>query len=235
MTVRYLARVGESLSDPGKRMTKGLEELKKEGSGRHERPLKEKTLPMSMLVIILNDDPQYQLLEEVFADYPHLKAGFTLKGLFKLSRLSLRHKRELKNLFGGKYSTVLTPGFDFENHNGKWAVEVIDRQKGFHQFITKFVDRVVRSGNYPLGSPVSTEDLQLIEFIMRMNNEVYREDIEDPEEEGFPISQELLNFISHSLKDKYGKSTVFAYQFVQAFFESLNAFETILIKREFGG
>jgi hypothetical protein len=191
-------------------------------------------MPMSMLVILLKDDPQYQVLENLFTGNPHLKTGFTLRELLTLSSLSLRSQRVLKELFGGRYSTVLTPGFDFEYQNEKWMVEEIDTQRGFRQFVTTLLERAVRSGDYPLGSAVSTEDFRLIEFLVRKQNEVYQEDLGDPEAEGFPTTQELLDFISRSLKGRYGKSSILDYQFVQVFLDSLHEFEAILIKREFG-
>ena len=188
---------------------------------------------MSMLVILLKDDPQYQVLENLFTGNPHLKTGFIFRELFKLSSLTLCDKRVLKGLFGGRYSTVLTPGFDFEYQNEKWMVEEIDTQRGFHQFVTKMLDLAVRSREYVPGSPVSTDDFRLIEFLVRKQNEVYRKDFGDPEEEGFPITQESLDFISRSLRDRYGESTIFDYQFVKAFLDSLHDFEAILIKRDF--
>jgi hypothetical protein len=189
---------------------------------------------MNMYVIMLKTDAKYQLLKRLFSDYPQLKTGFKLKEILKLSLLPLNDRRILKEMFGGSYSQVLTPGLNFEYRDDKWEVQEIDTQRVFHQNITKVLNHALKEGKYAIRSLVSTKDIELVEFLMRKEHEVFQEEFSEFDGEGIPITQESLEFISGSLQEKMGEESRFDYDLVKAFLESLHDYEEILIRREFG-
>lgn len=189
---------------------------------------------MNMYVIILKTDTKYQLLKRLFSDYPQLKKGFKLKEILTISPLPLNDRRILKELYGCNSSQVLTPGLNFEYRDGKWEVEEIDVQRGVHQHITKVLNHALKEGKYPIGSLVSTKDIELVEFLMRKEHEVFQEDFKEVEVEGIPINQESLEFVSGGLRERLGEESCFDYGFVEAFLDSLSDYEGILIRREFG-
>jgi hypothetical protein len=96
------------------------------------------------------------------------------------------------------------------------------------------VNHALKEGRYALGSLVSTKDIELIEFLMRKEHEVFQEDFREVEVEGIPINQESLQFVSGGLQEKMGEESRFDYELVKAFLESLHDYEEILIRREFG-
>jgi hypothetical protein len=189
---------------------------------------------MNMYVIMLKTDAKYQLLKRLFSDYPQLKTGFKLKEILKLSLLPLNDRRILKEMFGGSYSQVLTPGLNFEYRDDKWEVQEIDTQRVFHQNITKVLNHALKEGKYAIRSLVSTKDIELVEFLMRKEHEVFQEDFKGVEVDGIPINQESLEFVSGGLQEKMGEESRFDYDLVKAFLESLHDYEEILIRREFG-
>jgi hypothetical protein len=189
---------------------------------------------MSIYVIMLKTDTKYQLLRRLISDYPLLKKGFKLKEILTISPLPCNDRRILKDMFGGSYSQVLTPGLNFEYRDGKWEVEEIDVQRRFHQHITKVLNHALKEGKYAIGSLVSTKDIELVEFLMRKEHEVFQEDFREVEVEGIPINQESLEFVSGGLRETLGEESCFDYGFVRAFLDSLSDYEGILIRREFG-
>jgi hypothetical protein len=188
---------------------------------------------MNIYVIMLKTDTKCQLLRRFMSDYPQLKKGFNLKEILRLSPLPLNDRKILKELFGGNYSQILTPGLNFEYQNGKWEVEEIDVQRGFHQHITKVLNHALKDGEYPIGSSVSARDIELVEFLMKKEHEVFQEEFSEFEGEGIPITEESLEFVSGHLQERLGEESYFDYGFVRAFLESLHDYEEILIKREF--
>ena len=194
----------------------------------------EKVTLMSMYVITSKTDTKSQLVRRLISDYPQLKKGFKLKEILTISSLPLNDRRVLKELFGGNSSQVLTPGLNFEYRDGKWEVEEIDVRRGFHQQITKILNHALKDGRYPLGSLVSTKDIELVRFLMKKEHEVFQEDFREVEVEGIPINQESLEFVSCGLRERLGEESCFDYGFVRTFLDSLSDYEGILIRREFG-
>jgi hypothetical protein len=190
---------------------------------------------MKTLIILLNDDINYQLLLTLFSINPRLKRGFTLKELLILPSVSWDEKKKIKAMFGGEYSEIITPEYNFKYRDGKWWVEQIDIKQGVHQFVTKVLNHAVKEGKYPINSRVSTKDSDFLKFLMMQRNDVYKKEMEEFDIEGFAIDQELLEFISHGLNTRLGDTADFNYGFVVAFIESLSDYEKILIRREFGG
>jgi len=190
---------------------------------------------MKIYIILLRTEPNYQLLKRLISDYPVLKNGFTVKEILKLPSLSFNDKKSLKKLFGGDYSEILTPIVNFKYQNRKWKVEEIDVQRGFHQSSTKVLNHILEEGKYSIGSPVSTIDMEFLAFLMKKENEVYEKELRELEVKGerLPITQELLEFISGSLKERLGEVDNFDYVFVRTFREALRDYEEILIRREF--
>jgi hypothetical protein len=137
-------------------------------------------------------------------------------------------------MFGGSHSQVLTPGLNFEYRDSKWEVEEIDTQRLFHQNITKVLNHALKEGKYAIGSLVSTKDIELVEFLMRKEHEVFQEDFREVDVEGIPINQESLQFVSGGLQERLGDVSCFDYGLVKAFLESLHDYEEILIRGEFG-
>lgn len=189
---------------------------------------------MSICVIVLKTDTKYQFLKGLISDYPVLKKGFNLREILNLSPLPLSKRRILKELFGGNYSQILTPGLNFEYRGGKWEVEEIDVQRGLHRHTAKVLNRALNEGKYAIGSLVSTKDIKLVEFLMKKEHEVFQEDFKEVDVEGIPINQESLEFVSGGLRERLGEESCFDYGFVKAFLDSLSVYEQILIKREFG-
>lgn len=189
---------------------------------------------MNICVIMLKTDAKCRLLRRFISDYPQLKKGFNLKEILRLSPLPLNDRKILKELFGGNYSQILTPGLNFEYRDGKWEVEEIDVQRGFHQHITKLLNHALNEGKYPIESLVSTKNIELFEFLMRKEHEVFQEEFSEFDGKGVPVNQELLEFVSGGLKERLGEMSCFDYGFVKAFLESLHDYEEILIRREFG-
>lgn len=189
---------------------------------------------MSLYLILLKADTNYQLLKRLISNFPQLKTGFKLKEILKISSLPLNERRIIKELFGGNYSQVLTPGLDFEYRGGKWEVEEIDVQRGFHQQITKVLNHALKERKYPIGSLVSTKDIKLAEFLIKKEHKVFQEDFKGVDVEGIPINQESLEFVSGGLRERLGEESYFNYGFIKAFLKSLLDYEQILIKREFG-
>jgi hypothetical protein len=157
-----------------------------------------------------------------------------LKEILTISLFPLNDRRILKELFGGNYSQILTPGINFEYRDGKWEVEEIDVQRGVHQHITKILNHALKERKYAIGSLVSTKDIKLVEFLMRKEHEVFQEDLREFEVGGIPINQESLKFVSGGLQERLGEVSYFDYGFVKALLESLHDYEEILIRREFG-
>ena len=188
---------------------------------------------MNICVIMLKTDAKCQLLRRFISDYPQLKKGLNLKEILRLSPLPLNDRKILKELFGGDYSQILTPGLNFEYRDGKWEVEEIDVQRGFHQHITKVLNHTLKEGKYAIGSLVSTKDIELVEFLMRKEHEVFQEDFREVDVDGIPINQESLEFVSGGLRERLGEESYFDYGFVRAFLDSLSDYEGILIRREF--
>jgi len=189
---------------------------------------------MRTLIILLNDDINYQLMLKLFSINPCLKEGFTLKELLTLPSVSWDEKKKLKAMFGSEYSEIITPEYNFKYQDGKWWVEQIDIKLGIHQFVTKVLNHAVKEGKYPINSRISTEDFDFLKFLMTKRNEVYKKWMEEFDIEGFPIDQELLKCISNGLNTRLGDTADFNYGFVVAFIEALGDYEKILIKREFG-
>lgn len=189
---------------------------------------------MNICVIMLKTDVKCHLLRRFISDYPQLKKGFKLKEILRLSPLPLSDRKILKELFGGNYSQILTPGLNFEYQNGKWEVEEIDVQRGFHQHITQVLNHALNEGQYPIGSVVSTKDIDLVKFLMKKEHEVFQEEFSEFDGEGIPVNQESLEFVSGGLQERLGEMGCFYYGFVKAFLESLHDYEEILIRREFG-
>lgn len=198
------------------------------------RSLSRKVTFMNICVIALQTDTRYQFLKGLISDYPVLKKGFNLKQILNLSPLPLSKRRILKELFGGNYSQILTPGIIFEYRGVKWEVEEIDIQRAFHKRITRILNRALSEGKYAIGSLVSTKDVELVEFLMKKEHEVFQEDFKEVDVEGIPINQESLEFVSGGLRERLGEESCFDYGFVKAFSDSLSDYEQILIKREFG-
>lgn len=188
---------------------------------------------MNICVIMLKTDVKCHLLRRFISDYPQLKKGFKLKEILRLSPLPLSDRKILKELFGGNYSQILTPGLNFEYQNGKWEVEEIDVQRGFHQHITQVLNHALNEGQYPIGSVVSTKDIDLVKFLMKKEHEVFQEEFSEFDGEGIPVNQESLKFVSGGLQERLGEMSCFDYGFVKAFLESLHDYEEILIRREF--
>jgi hypothetical protein len=161
-------------------------------------------------------------MRSLISDYPQLKKGFKLKEILTISPLPLNDRRILKEIFGGSYSQVLTPGLNFEYRDGKWEVEEIDVKRGFHQHITKVLNHTLKEGKYLIGSLVSTKDIELVEFLMRKEHEVFQEDFREVEVEGIPINQESLEFVSGGLRERLGEESCFDHGFVMAFLDSLH-------------
>lgn len=188
---------------------------------------------MNLYVIFLSTDTNYQSVRRLISDYPVLKKGFKLKEILSLPSLSFDDRKRLKKMFGGDYSEILTPGINFRFRNGKWEVQEIDIKRGFHQFTTKVLNHALKDGEYPVNSPVSTMDMELLEFIMKKENQVYGKELKEFEKGGrLPITQELLEFVSKSLRERLGEVSHFDYVFVRTFRESVHDFEEILIRRE---
>jgi len=190
---------------------------------------------MNIYVIFLKTEPNYLLLKRLLSDYPELKKGFKCREILKLSSLSFNDKKALKEMFGGNYSSIHTPTIEFSYRNGRWEVEEIDAQRLFHQRITQVLNNALKEGKYPLGSPVSTKDSELFEFLLKENNCWFQREFSVSEEEyGIPITQESLEFISNKLQERLGDASCFNYGFVRAFLEVLGDYdEEILIPRFF--
>lgn len=189
---------------------------------------------MSLYVILLKTDTKYQLTKRLISDYPQLKKGFTLKEILTLNSFSWDGRKTLREMFGGDYSEIITPSLNFFYQNGKWEVEEIDVPRRFHQQITKVLNHALKEGKYPINSLVSTKDIELLEFIMRKEHEVFQEDFREVGVEGIPINQESLQFVSGGLRERLGEESCFDYGFIKAFLESLHDYGEILIRREFG-
>jgi hypothetical protein len=189
---------------------------------------------MNLYVILLKTEPDYQLLKRLISDHPQLKKGFKCREILKLSSLSFNDKKALKEMFGGQYPSIHTPTINFECRNGKWEVEEIDFRRGFHQRITQVLNNALNEGKYPLGSPVSTKDSELFEFLTKENNCWFQREfsLSEAEDYGIPITQESLEFISNKLQERLGETSCFNYGFVRAFLEVLGDYdEEILIPR----
>lgn len=189
---------------------------------------------MNLYVIMLRTQAEFRLLRRLVSDYPSLKNGFSLKEILSLPFISWDDRRILKNLFGGNYSKILTPEINFEYQNGKWSVEEIDVERGFHRFITKVLNHALEEGIYRIDSPVSTKDMKLAKFLMEKETEVYQEELKEFDDKGIPITQELLEFVSGGLRERLGEKSCFNYGLVKAFLESLHDYEEILIRKELG-
>ena len=156
---------------------------------------------MNIYVIFLKTEPNYLLLTRLISDYPELKKGFKCREILKLSSLSFNDKKALKEMFGGNYSSIHTPTINFEYRNGKWEVEEIDVQRLFHQRVTQVLNNALNEGKYPLGSPVSTKDRELFEFLTKENNCWFQREFSVSEEEyGIPITQDHWNSFSINCK-----------------------------------
>ena len=137
-------------------------------------------------------------------------------------------------MFGGQYSNIHTPTIEFNYQNGRWEFEQIDVKRGFHQRITQVLNHALNEGGYPLGSPVSTKDSELFEFLLKEVNCWFQRKFSVSEEFGIPITQESLEFISNALQERLGEASCFNYGFVKAFLEVLGDYEEeILIPRLF--
>ncbi|MFZ1991575.1 MAG: hypothetical protein WAW96_17605 [Alphaproteobacteria bacterium] len=189
---------------------------------------------MKVYIVLIKKGAVYQFLTKLISDHPILKKGFTLKKLLRLPFFSWDEKRKLNELFGGDYSEILTPVINFKYRNGNWKVDEIDVQKGFHQFITKVLKHAGKDGKYPIGSHASTKDIELVEFLMKKEKEVYQEELKEFDDKGLPITQELLKFVLSGLQERLGETSCFDYGLVKALLESLRDYEEILIEREFG-
>ena len=189
---------------------------------------------MNIYVIFLKTEPNYLLLKRLLSDYPELKKGFKCREILKLSSLSFNDKKVLKEMFGGNYSSIHTPTINFEYRKGKWEVEEIDVQRLFHQRTTQVLNNALKEGKYPLGSPVSTKDSELFEFLLKENNCWFQREfsVSEAEDYSIPVTLESLEFISNKLQERLGESSCFNYGFVRAFLEVLGDYdEEILIPR----
>ena len=202
--------------------------------GLNETGPRRKGVFMNTCVIMLKTDTKYQFLKRLISDYPLLNKGFKLKEILKLSPFSLNDRKILKEMFGGNYSQILTPGLNFEYRDGKWEVEEIDVHRGFHQRVTKVLNHALKEGKYPIGSVVLTKDIGLVKFLMKKEHEVFQEEFSEFDGEGIPVTQEALEFVSGVLQERLGEMGCFDYGFVKAFLESLHDCNEILIRREFG-
>ena len=187
---------------------------------------------MNTYVIMLKIDPEYQLLRRLVSDYPLLQNGFTLKEILTFPFLSWVERKSLKKMFGASYSEIIAPEIGFYYQNGKWKAEERDAQRIFHQFITKVLNHAMKEGKYKIGYPVSTEDINLAEFLIKKHHEVFEREI--GEFIGYPDRRELLEFISTRLQEKLGKGSYFDYRFIKVFLESLREYDEMVVRREFG-
>jgi hypothetical protein len=169
---------------------------------------------------MLRTDTKHQLLRRLISDYPQLKKGFKMKEILRLTPLPLNDRKILKELFGGNYSQILTPGINFEYRDGKWEVEERDLRRGFHQHTTKVLNHALNERKYPIGSLVSTKDIELVEYLMRKEKEVFQEEFSEFEGKGIPVTQESLEFVSGGLQKRLGDVGYFDYGFVKVFLES---------------
>jgi len=124
------------------------------------------------------------LLRRLVSDYPALKKGFNLKEILDLPFLSWDDRKTLKKIFGPNYSEIVAPEINFRFQNGKCELEEIDIKRRFHQFTTKVLNHALKHEEYPIGSPVSTMDMKLLEFLMKKENEVYQKELREFEGEG---------------------------------------------------
>jgi hypothetical protein len=141
------------------------------------------------------------------------------------------NKKILETLFGNKHSTVITPEYIFEYKDDKWDVKQIDVQRNFHQVVTRVLNHAAKEGKYLIGSPVSTEDTDFLTFLMKKRNETYRKLMQESDDEGLSIDQELLEFLSNGLSKRLGESAALDYDLVVAFIETLRDYGQIMIRK----
>jgi hypothetical protein len=140
-------------------------------------------------------------------------------------------KKILEALFGGEHLTIITPEYIFEYKGGKWVVKQIDVQRNFHQVVTRILNHAAKESKYPIGSQVSTKDIDFLVFLVKKRNETYKKITKESGDEGLSIDQELLEFLSNGLSKRLGESAAFDYDFVVAFIETLRDYGQIMIRK----
>ena len=183
------------------------------------------------LVILLEEDGDYKLLKAIINEHPELETGFTLNDLLNIRSISWNDKIKLRNVFSN-YSKVFSPDIHFTLQGKKWLVEQIRPQP--HQPAMKILNLIQKSGEYSIGTNISTADLKLIEMLINKLNDISRRECAD-NDFAYKIDQEMLQFISNRLKQTLGETAPFNYKLVLAFLDCLAPYDEMMIKREFGG